>query len=107
MWGQKSNLHNFLVFGCKPQVHIPHTFREKLDPKTKDCIFFGYMEGIKVGVFKPVAIGKRFVSHNAIAGSVRLNSKPIARSSLGYQGKRGTAKVSLEQPKEDEHEKKL
>lgn len=91
MWGQKSNLYNLLLFGYKSQVHISNTLREKLDLKTKNCIFLGYAEGVKVGVFKHVTTGQRFVLHDAIDGSVRLNSKPITKFSPKYQGKRGTA----------------
>lgn len=58
----------------------------------------------KGGVFKHVATDQRFVFCDAIVGSVRLYSKLVARPSLGYQDKRVTIKVSLEQPKKDRHE---
>lgn len=104
MWGQKPNLHNLPIFGCKLQVHISDTLREKLNPKTKDCIFLEYAKGVKGGVFEYVATSERFVLRETIIRSVRLNFKSIARLSPRYQGKIGTAKVSLEQLEEDRHE---
>lgn len=104
MWEKKSNLHNFHLFGCRSHVHIPENFRRKLNLKTKECIFLGYTEGVKVGVFKHVAIGQKFVPHDAIARGVRLNSKPLARRSLGYQGKKSTVEVNPKRPEEDPHE---
>jgi hypothetical protein len=101
--GQKLNLYNLPLFRCELQVHIPDTHRGKLDPKTKDCIFLGYAEGVKVGVFEHVATGQWFVLGDAVVGSVRLNSEPITRLSLTFQGKKATAEVNLERPKEDRH----
>lgn len=57
MWGQKANLHNSPLFGCRSQVHIFDTLREKLDPTTKDYIFLGYAKGVKARVFEHVARG--------------------------------------------------
>lgn len=54
MWGQKPNLHNLPLFGCKLQVHVLDTGRGKLDPKTKDCIFFKCAKRVKAGVEKGV-----------------------------------------------------
>jgi hypothetical protein len=54
-----------------------------------------------------VATSQRFVSRKAVVKSVRLNSKPIARSSLEYQGKKSTNEVSLKQPEEDQLEVEL
>lgn len=95
------------MFGCKSPIHILDTLREKPNPKTIDCIFLEYVEGVKARVFKHVATSHRFVPRDAIVRSVRLNSKPIARLFLWYQCKRGTAEVSLEQPEEDQHKPKL
>lgn len=67
----------------------------------------GYAEGVKARVFEHVATGKRFVLRNAIIGSERLNLEPIAGLFLRYEGKRSTAKISLEQPKVDQHKPKL
>lgn len=89
------------MFGCRSQIHVLDTLREKLDPKTKECIFLGYAEGVKVGVLEHVAIGQRFVLCDAVVGSMRLNSKPIAGGSLAYHGKNKPTEVSSEQSKDD------
>lgn len=95
------------MFECKSQVHISNTLRRKLDPKTKDCIFLGYKEGVKAEVFEHMATSQRMVSRDSIVKNVRLNLEPILGSSPEYQGKRSTVEVSLEQPKEDRHEPKF
>lgn len=51
MWGQKPNLNNLPLFGCKAHVYILDVFCGKLDAKTKDYIFLGYAEGVKAWVF--------------------------------------------------------
>lgn len=104
MWGHKPNLYNLPLFGWRSQVHVPETLRGKLDPKTKDCIFFGYAEGVKARIFKNVATSQRFVLRDAVVRSMRFNSKPIIRGLLGYQGKRSSIEVNPEQLKEDPHE---
>jgi transposase InsO family protein len=77
MWGQKPNLYDLFLFGCKSQVHIHDTLTGKLNPKTKDCIFLGYAKGVKVGVFEGMAIVQQFVSRDTVVRSVRLNSERI------------------------------
>lgn len=104
MWGQKPNLHNLPLFKCKSQVHVPDTLRRKLDPKAKECIFLGYAEGVKGGVFKHVATGQRFVSHDSVVGNVRLNFEPIARGSPTHQGKDRVTKVSSVQSEDNLYE---
>jgi hypothetical protein len=85
-------------------VRVIDTLKGKLDPKTKDCIFLGYVEGVKASVFKHVATGQRFVLHDVVVESVRFNSEPIAGGSLGYQGKKGTSEVNPEPSEEDPYE---
>jgi len=36
----KPQVNHFLVFGCDPYTHIPKDERQKLDVKTKKCIFW-------------------------------------------------------------------
>lgn len=62
MWRYKPNLHNLPLFGYKSHVHILDTLRWKLKPKTKDCIFLGYAEGVKARVFEHMATCQYFVS---------------------------------------------
>lgn len=101
MWGQIPNLHNLLLFGFKSHVHILDTLRGKLDPKTKDYIFLGYTEGVKVGVFEYVATSERLVLRDVVVRSVRLNLEQIAGSSPRYEGKKSTSEVNPEPLKED------
>lgn len=106
IWGQKPNLHNLPLFRCKSQVHVPHIVRGKLDPKTKECIFLEYAEEEKADVFEHVATNQRFVSHDAIVGSMRLNSKPIAGGPPTCQDKNQSTEVSFVQSKDDPYETK-
>lgn len=101
MKGQKLNLLNLSLFGCKLQVHVPNTFQRKLDSKTKGFIFLGYMEEVKAGVFKHVATGQQFVLQDTIVKSMKLNSKLIVGPCLKYQSKNYIAKGSQEQPKDN------
>lgn len=84
MWGQKPNLQDLPLFGCKLQVHVLDTLYWKLNPKTKDCIFLEYVEEVKAKIFKYVATSQRFVLQDAIVKNVRLNLKLVVEPSLGY-----------------------
>lgn len=68
--GQKPNLYNLPLFGCKLHVHISDTLQGKFDPKIKDCIFLGYAEGVKAKIFEHVATCQRFVLRDAIVKSM-------------------------------------
>ncbi|KAK3023360.1 hypothetical protein RJ639_043441 [Escallonia herrerae] len=35
------------IFGCPVYVHLQNDERSKIDPKSKECIFIGYEEGVK------------------------------------------------------------
>lgn len=106
MWRQKPNLHNLPLFRCKSEVHEPNTLREKLDPKTKECIFLGYAEGVKAGVFEHVVTCQRFVSRDDVVESVRLNSESIVGGSSTCQGKSQSNEVSFVQSEDDPYETK-
>ena len=45
--GQKPDVSNLRVFGCKAYAHIPDEKRKKLDWKSEKCIFVGYPTGVK------------------------------------------------------------
>ena len=45
--GEKPDVSNLRVFGCKAYAHIPKEKRKKLDPKSQKCIFVGYPPGVK------------------------------------------------------------
>lgn len=42
--GHKPSLATLRIFGCKAYVHVPDEKRKKLDPKTLECTFLGYVE---------------------------------------------------------------
>jgi hypothetical protein len=44
---KKPNVNHFRVFGCVAYVHVVYQKRQKLDPKSESCIFFGYSEQSK------------------------------------------------------------
>lgn len=88
MWGQKPNLHNLCLFGCKSQVYILDTVWEKLESKTKDCIFLGYTGGEKTKVFNYMAIKKWFVLQDVMVESMRLDLELVVGSFFGYQSKK-------------------
>ena len=45
--GIKPSVQHLRVFGCDAYVHVPDEKRTKLDPKSKKCMFLGYVEGTK------------------------------------------------------------
>ncbi len=45
--GEKPSITNLKIFGCKAYSHIPKKRRRKLEPKSLECVFIGYIEGIK------------------------------------------------------------
>lgn len=45
LWnGQKPDLSNLRVFGCRALIHIPSCHRTKLDAKAEEAIFVGYTD---------------------------------------------------------------
>ena len=40
--GHKPNVKHLRTFGCIAHVHVPKDERDKLDAKSKRCIFLGY-----------------------------------------------------------------
>jgi hypothetical protein len=43
---EKPSIANLKIFGCKAYSHIPKK-RRKLEPKSLEYVFIGYIEGIK------------------------------------------------------------
>ncbi|KMQ86807.1 retrovirus-related pol polyprotein from transposon tnt 1-94 [Lasius niger] len=41
-YGKKPDVSHLRVFGAKAFVHIPNSFRRKMDPKAKKTVFVGY-----------------------------------------------------------------
>ena len=50
VWTGKPSLYKHLrVFGCEAYSHIPKQLRNKLEPKSRKCIFLGYGESGEMG----------------------------------------------------------
>ena len=50
VWSGKPPLYKHLrVFGCEAYSHIPKEFWNKLEPKSRKCIFLGYGESGEMG----------------------------------------------------------
>ncbi|MCO5552557.1 hypothetical protein L7F22_006070 [Adiantum nelumboides] len=50
LWTGNAPLYKHLkIFGCEAYSHIPKDLRNKLEPKSKKCIFLGYGELDKMG----------------------------------------------------------
>jgi len=45
--GTKPEVTHFCVFGARPWVKIPSKKRKALDPQSIECIFVGYLDGVK------------------------------------------------------------
>ena len=45
--GNSPDLSRFHIFGCKAYVHVPDEKRRKLDSKTVQCVFIGYVANKK------------------------------------------------------------
>ena len=43
--GKRVNYSHLKIFGCETFVHIPKENRTKLDGKSMNCIFLGYVDG--------------------------------------------------------------
>jgi hypothetical protein len=74
LWSQKPDLCQLPLFGAKAIVHVPDEIRGKLEAKSKDCIFLGFAEGAKAGVFEHVGTRKRFISRDAVIDGVRIGN---------------------------------
>jgi hypothetical protein len=42
-WKKRVNLSYLRTWGCLAKVNVPINKKRKLDPKTVDCIFIGYV----------------------------------------------------------------
>lgn len=45
--GQRPDLSNVRVFGCRAFAHIPDERRKKLDVKSRECLYLGVPSGVK------------------------------------------------------------
>lgn len=64
--GYKPSVENFKVFGCVGHVHIPDANRNKLEDKSRKCIFLGLCDESKgYRMYEPVA-GRLIVSRDVV-----------------------------------------
>ena len=45
--GLKPEVTHFCIFGSNAWAKIPSEKRKALDPQSTECIFFGYLDGVK------------------------------------------------------------
>ena len=64
LWnGKKPSLKHFRIWGCP--THVLKGKTGKLEPRSEPCVFVGYAEGTKGGLFYSHEDKKVFVSTNA------------------------------------------
>ncbi|KAK3042297.1 hypothetical protein RJ639_001892 [Escallonia herrerae] len=70
--GKQVNFSAMRIFGCPAYVHLQNEERSKLDPKSKECIFLGYEEGVKgYRLWDPVA-KKRVISRDMVFNEAQM-----------------------------------
>ena len=79
LWSGKAPSYKHLrVFGCEAYCHIPKENRNKLQPKSKKCVFLGYGESGKMGfrLWDPEA--QRIVrSHSVFFDENKMQTKLV------------------------------
>ena len=63
--GEKPDVSNLRVFGCKAFVHVPKERRSKLEGKSVNCIFVGYPSTSKGFKFYDIENDKMVISRDA------------------------------------------
>ena len=64
--GKPINLDNLKIFYFPAYVHISSDERSKLDPKSKKCIFIGYVKGVKGYKFWDPVTKKMVINKDAV-----------------------------------------
>ena len=79
LWSGKAPSYKHLrVFGCEAYCHIPKENRNKLQPKSKKCVFLGYGESGEMGfrLWDPEA--RRIVrSHSVFFDENKMQTKLV------------------------------
>ena len=75
--GKKPSYKHLRVFGCEAYRHIPKEFRNKLEPKSRKCIFLGYGESGEMGyrLWDPES-RKILRSNDVYFNEVKFHAKP-------------------------------
>jgi hypothetical protein len=55
---------HFRIFGSRAWAHIPTDKRKDLEPQSVECIFVGYIEGVKGYIFMDSHIEKFFLARS-------------------------------------------
>ena len=63
--GEKPDVSNLRVFGCKAFAHVPKEKRSQLEGKSVNCIFVGYPSTSKGFKFYDIQNDKMFISRDA------------------------------------------
>ncbi|KAK2997449.1 hypothetical protein RJ639_025454 [Escallonia herrerae] len=83
--GKQVNFSAMKFFGCPAYVHLHNEERSKLDPKSKECIFLGYEEGVKgYRLWDPVA-KKKVISRDVVFNEAHmLNTNATSSERQGH-----------------------
>ncbi|KAK2998642.1 hypothetical protein RJ639_023717 [Escallonia herrerae] len=83
--GKQVNFSAMRIFGCPAYVHLHNEERSKLDPKSKECIFLGYEEGVKgYRLWDPVA-KKKVISRDVVFNEAQmLNTNATSSERQGH-----------------------
>jgi hypothetical protein len=107
LWEKKPDLSKLPLFGAKAQVHVPEALRGKLDDKSQDCIFLGYAEGAKAGVFERVETKRRFISRDEMRSR---EGSPLGREAKRRRSRFGdltNIRIDLSKMSESEPSRRL
>ena len=78
VWSSKKPSYKHLrVFGCEAYSHIPKEFQNKLEPKSRKCIFLGYGESGEMGYrLWDHELRKIFYSNDVYFNKAKFHAKP-------------------------------
>ena len=79
--GKDIDYSTLKVFGCKAYVHIPSDERNKLKPKSLECIFLGFEKGVKGYMLWDPKNKKKVLSRDAIFDE-RLGAKDVDKEEV-------------------------
>jgi hypothetical protein len=62
--GLKSEVTHFCIFGSCAWAQIPSEKRKALDPQRKECIFVGYLDGVKGYRLIDISLDQLIIEHS-------------------------------------------
>ena len=72
--GNKPSIAHLRIFGCKAHVHVPDKKRRKLDAKSIECTFLGFVENHKAYVCVNRPSGRVFKSRDVVFNEGSANA---------------------------------